>query len=176
MHFIFDTAATDSVVPESLFSPTTNETKSFSWISDGVALNSIGTIVLDLDFGQKNTLSWQFCVLPKITTCLIGMDFMDFYNVTLLTQTRQVIFGGDGTWSGTDSESDSSQPRIENQHRHRRRQSRRSSRRRRVAWTTEIDRRDTQKKLAGVFSTSEEDSEHEHSFKLRRPEGQESEN
>lgn len=90
--FVFDSAASCSVVPSRYFTKFHGEKKCFSWISDDIRMESQGKVTLNLDFGQPNSLSWQFHALENINFGLIGMDFMKTYNVILYPKSKMVIF------------------------------------------------------------------------------------
>ena len=93
--FLFDTCASHSIVSSKSFAPAVKDPKVFHWLDPQMKLTSQGSTTLELDFGQKHSISWQFDVLDKVSHNLCGMDFMTFYNVSLNAKSKTVSFNND---------------------------------------------------------------------------------
>ena len=78
-----------------MFSPDVHEIKEFSWLNPNCTILSLGTVRLNLDFGQKHSFECDFHVLPDIGMNIIGIGAMRYYNIILDPKNDQVIFGND---------------------------------------------------------------------------------
>ena len=93
--FLFDTCASHSIVSSRDFEPAVYRTKEFHWLDPAMKIQSQGAITLELDFGQKHSISWEFDVIDNIAHNLCGLDFMQYYNITLHPQTKSISFNND---------------------------------------------------------------------------------
>ena len=92
--FVFDTAASCSVIPAKLAKGIIHgESRNFSWLSEANVIQSKGKILLHLDFGPRCPhTAWEFHVLEGINFALIGIDYMQHYDVVLYPKLKKVVF------------------------------------------------------------------------------------
>ena len=90
--FLFDSCCSASLCSSKFFEPETCCSTTFNWIDNKLKLQSIGTTVLNLQFENKQKLTWKFHVLKNIDCNIIGVDAMKKHGIILDILNKSVTF------------------------------------------------------------------------------------